>query len=173
LNKFSKLIRKILAATMEKEISLADEIETMELYVNIENIRFENEISYTVTVDKNLNIDTIKIPSLILQPFIENAIWHGLASKKGDKKLEIRIEKEAYHFAKITVTDNGVGRERSNEINKKKIHKRNSIGIKLTEERLRNFAKDFHNNYSLTFKDLYDKDGLAKGTEVILKVPFK
>jgi sensor histidine kinase YesM len=173
LNKFSKLIRKILAATMEREISLADEIETMELYVNIENIRFDNQISYSVTVDESLNINTLKIPSLILQPFIENAIWHGLASKEGDKKLDIKVKKEAHHFVKITITDNGVGRKRSAEINKKKIHKRNSIGIKLTEERLRNFAKDYHNNYSLTFKDLYDKDGLAKGTEVILKIPFK
>jgi len=173
LNKFSKLIRKILAATMEKEISLADEIETIELYVNIENIRFDNEIAYTITVDENLNINTIKIPSLILQPFIENAIWHGLASKKGEKKLDIKIEEEASHFAKITITDNGVGRKRSVEINKKKIHKKNSIGIKLTEERLRNFAKDYHNNYSLTFKDLYKKDDLANGTKVILKIPFK
>ncbi|HMB99771.1 MAG TPA: histidine kinase, partial [Flavobacteriaceae bacterium] len=77
LNKFSKLIRNVLATTREKEISLANEIETLELYLNIENIRFDNQINFNLSVDEDLNLETIKIPSLILQPFIENAIWHG------------------------------------------------------------------------------------------------
>jgi len=173
LNKFSKLIRRILAATREKEISLADEIETMELYVNIENIRFNNEIDFAVTTDPNLNLDTIKIPSLILQPFLENAIWHGLSSKKGVKKLDLAVIKENDSHVKITITDNGIGRKRSAEINKQKIHKKNSIGIKLTEERLNNFAKNFQHNYSITFIDLYHENKNPKGTEVSLKIPLQ
>jgi len=172
LNKFSKLIRKILATTREKEISLADEIETMDLYVNIENIRFNNEIEFVINADKNLNLDTIKIPSLILQPFLENAIWHGLSSKKDNKKLVLSVEKENDSHVKITITDNGIGRKRSAEINKQKLHKKNSIGIKLTEERLSNFAKDFQHNYSITFKDLYDHDKNPTGTKVSLKIPL-
>jgi len=173
LNKFSKLIRKILATTREKEISLADEIETMDLYVNIENIRFNNEIEFVINADKNLNLDTIKIPSLILQPFLENAIWHGLSSKKDNKKLVLSVEKENDSHVKITITDNGIGRKRSAEINKQKLHKKNSIGIKLTEERLSNFAKDFQHNYSITFKDLYDHDKNPTGTKVSLKIPIQ
>ncbi len=173
LNKFSKLIRKILNASQEKEISLADEIETMKLYINIENIRFNNEIDFQIKVSKSLNIDTIKIPSLILQPFLENAIWHGLASKKENKKLEIRVKKKDEFHLSITITDNGIGREKSTEINSRKIHKTNSVGIKLTEERLSNFAKDYENNYMLNYIDLYDKNNVAIGTKVVLKLPLK
>src|SRR5690606_15107994 len=77
LNKFSKLIRKILVASTEKEITLEDELETMSLYMNIENIRFSNEIDYKVMVDKRIDPSMIKVPSLVLQPFLENAVWHG------------------------------------------------------------------------------------------------
>lgn len=84
LNKFSKLIRKILIASTEKEISLAEESKTMDLYMNIENIRFSNKINYSHSVDKEIEIDSIKIPSLVLLSFLENALWHGLSSKKQD-----------------------------------------------------------------------------------------
>ncbi len=172
LNKFSKLIRKILATTREKEITLADEIETLKLYIDIENIRFSNEIQSSISIDKTLGINTIKIPSLILQPFIENAIWHGLSSKKGVKKIDITFEKEANTHLKITIADNGIGRKRSNEINSQKIHKKDSIGIKLTEERLNNFCKDFENNYSLSFVDLFDRNNNSTGTKLILSIPL-
>src|SRR5690606_3958204 len=81
LNKFSKLIRKILEASSQREISLAEELETVELYMNIENIRFSNEIDFRIDVDKDIFIDNIKIPSLTLQPFLENSLWHGLSPK--------------------------------------------------------------------------------------------
>ena len=123
-----------------------------------------------MTID--LSINTIKIPSLILQPFIENAIWHGLSSKKGLKKIDITFEKEADKYLKITVTDNGIGREKSNEIKKQKIHKKDSIGIKLTEERLNNFCKDYTANYKLNFVDLLDDNKNAKGTKIILHIPL-
>ena len=173
LNKFSKLIRKILATTREKEISLADEIETMELYLNIENIRFNNEIDFSVSVDKSLSLDTIKIPGLILQPFIENAIWHGLSSKKENRRLELIIEGYNKTHIQISIVDNGIGREKSAEINRNKMHKKRSIGIKLTEERLRNFAKEYINNYDLSFTDLYDEIKNANGTLVVLMIPVK
>jgi sensor histidine kinase YesM len=173
LNKFAKLIRKILNASQEKEISLADEIETMQLYVNIENIRFNNEIDFQIIIDKSLNFETIKIPSLILQPFLENAIWHGLASKKENKKLEIKIKKKDESYLTITITDNGIGRDKSAEVNSRKIHKTTSLGIKLTEERLSNFTKGYQNNYSLTYTDLYNESKKAIGTKVVLKIPIK
>jgi two-component sensor histidine kinase len=172
LNKFSKLIRKILATTQESEITLDDEIETMELYMNIENIRFNNEIDCIISADQKLNLNTIKVPSLILQPFIENAFWHGLASKKGRKKLDILIEKENKSHIKISIIDNGIGRKKSADINNQKMLKKKSIGIKLTEERLVHFSKGFQNNYSLDFIDLYDNE-MPTGTKVILKIPLK
>ena len=173
LNKFSKLIRKILASTREKEITLADEIETLKLYFEIENIRFNNEIIPSLTIAESLNVNTIKIPSLILQPFLENAIWHGLSSKKGTKKIDVSFEKEKETHLKITIIDNGIGRKKSTEIKSRKIHKKESIGIKLTQERLTNFSKDYKNNYSLHFIDLLNKNKTAIGTEVVLRIPLK
>lgn len=172
LNKFSKLIRQILVATHEKEITLAEEIETMELYLNIENIRFNNEIETSITVDENLNVNTIKIPPLILQPFIENAIWHGLSLRKENKKLNITVKKFGNTHVDIVILDNGIGRKRSAEIKEKKRYKKSSIGIQLTKERLQNFCKDYKNNCSLGFVDLYNADNEANGTKVILKIPI-
>jgi sensor histidine kinase YesM len=173
LNKFSKLIRKILASTREKEITLVEEIETIKLYIDIENIRFNNEIESLFTIDKKMNLETIKIPSLILQPFVENAIWHGLSLKKENKKLHITISKKEDTHIKITIEDNGVGREKSALIKQKKLYKKESIGINLTKERLSVFEKDYENSYSIKFKDLYDENKKAIGTKVILKIPVK
>jgi len=172
LNKFSKLIRKILASAREKENTLAEEIETLKLYFEIENIRFHNEIESSFSIDKKLNLNTLKIPTLILQPFIENAIWHGLSSKKGSKKITILFEKEADSFLKITIEDNGIGRKKSTEIKNNKMHRKESIGIKLTEERLSNFTKEFQLDYTLNYDDLYDEKNSASGTKVTLKIPL-
>jgi len=95
LNKFAKLIRKILVASNEKDISLADELETMKLYMNIENIRFSNEIDFKIKIDEKINPENIRVPSLILQPFLENSLWHGLSSKTDDKRIELNIKKES------------------------------------------------------------------------------
>ncbi len=172
LNKFSKLIRKILAATQDKNTTLAEEIDTIKLYVDIENIRFSNEIETITNIDKELSINTIKMPSLILQPFIENTIWHGLSPKKGLKKIEVSYEKVANTHLKITIADNGIGRNAASIIKSKKVHKRKSIGIKLTEERLANFYKNYEYNYSLDFIDLYDNEKNALGTKVVLTLPI-
>ena len=113
-------------------------------------------------------MNAIKIPSLILQPFIENALWHGLSAKKQNKELELDIAKTANNDLIITITDNGIGRKKAAEIKDNKLHKRNSIGIKLTEERLQNFVKDNNYSYALHIDDLFDIDGQANGTKVTL-----
>lgn len=172
LNKFSKLIRKILIASKEKEISLEEELETMELYMNIENIRFSNEIDYSVNVDDSLNLANIKVPSLILQPFLENALWHGLSTKKDDKRITIDIKKDQKNSATITVTDNGIGRIEAEKIKQNKSLKRKSVGISLTNQRLSNFYKGFDSDYSIDIKDLYDENKQSSGTSVTLKIPI-
>ncbi|WP_452230851.1 tetratricopeptide repeat protein [Lacinutrix sp. MEBiC02404] len=171
LNKFSKLIRKILVASTEKEISLAEEIETMTLYMNIENIRFDNEIKYKIEIDKNVNAEVIKVPSLILQPFLENALWHGLSSKTKNKEIHVHIEKPKHNAVSIYITDNGIGRVASEKINRQKTLKRKSVGISITKERLENFSKQFTNDYKLEILDLYDANHLAIGTKVIIEIP--
>jgi sensor histidine kinase YesM len=172
LNKFSKLIRKILASTQIKENSLADELETMDLYMNIENIRFENRINYIVELDKTINVDTIKLPCMILQPILENAIWHGLSSKKGDIKLKILIRKLDKKHIEIQIEDNGIGRKNAEGLRDKKVHKKSSFGLRLTKERLANFYKEYANKQAVKVLDLVDEKGEACGTRVEIKIPL-
>jgi sensor histidine kinase YesM len=171
LNKFSKLVRKILEASSLKEIPLAEELETVELYMNIENIRFSNEINFKISIDDDIDIHTIKIPSLILQPFLENAIWHGLSSKEGEKNIDLHISKGNKNFIDISITDNGVGRDAAEIIKESKVLKRKSVGIEITKERLANFARDYQNTFDVTIIDLFDKDKNATGTRVVLHLP--
>ncbi|MEZ7495694.1 tetratricopeptide repeat protein [Leeuwenhoekiella aequorea] len=173
LNQFSKLIRSILSSSLEKEISLDEELETMRLYINIENIRFCNEIDYHLNIDPEINLKAIKIPSLILQPFVENAIWHGLQSKEGYKKLDISIIKKNSNFVNITIADNGIGRKETTKIDIEKLNtQKKSIGISLTLKRLENFSKNMKYTYKLNIIDLYNDYYDSLGTQVELDLPL-
>ncbi len=171
LNKFSKLVRKILEASSLKEIPLAEELETVELYMNIENIRFNNEIDFAVEMDPEINPSLVKIPSLILQPFLENAIWHGLSSKEGEKRIRILIRQEDSGYITLVIRDNGIGRAEADKLKQRRVLKRKSVGIDITRERLANFSRDYQYNYTIEIRDLFDADGKSAGTEVILKIP--
>lgn len=172
LNKFSKLIRSILESSKTKEVTLADELKTMNLYMSIENIRFSNEIHYLEEVDTSLNLEKVKVPPLILQPFLENAIWHGLSSKKGAKKVSLSVTKLSEHFIQIDIEDNGIGRDEAMRIKKSKSLQRKSIGIELTKQRLRNFTDEFQNSFSLVYTDLINQEGSPCGTRVSLTIPL-
>lgn len=172
LNKFSKLIRNILESSTVKEVTLSEELKTMNLYMRIENIRFSNEILYTEEVDPDVNIERIKVPPLILQPFLENSIWHGLSSKKGEKTVTLSVKKISKEFIQIDISDNGIGRDEAIKIKENKSLNRKSIGIDLTKERLRNFSNEYENNYSLIYSDLTDDEGNSIGTKVTLKIPI-
>lgn len=171
LNKFSKLIRRILDASSSKKATLKEELETMDLYLTIENIRFSNEINFQFNIEKNLDLNSIFIPPLILQPFLENAIWHGLSSKKGEKNININIKKISDVFAQIIIEDNGIGRKASEIIKQQKSINRKSVGIDLTKERLRNFMSNFEHNFSLIFNDLKNDNNESIGTQVVLNIP--
>ena len=171
MNKFSKLVRKILEASSLKEIPLAEELETVELYMNIENIRFSNEIDFRITIDDGIDPEAIKIPSLILQPFLENALWHGLSSKEGSKKIDLIVRKQDDNFINIEIIDNGGGREASEKIKERKVLKRKSVGIDITKERLANFSRDYQNSFEVEIVDLFNEDHTAAGTKVILHIP--
>ncbi|OSY87073.1 hypothetical protein WH52_13510 [Tenacibaculum holothuriorum] len=172
LNKFSKLIRNILDASKVKEVTLHEELKTMNLYMSIENIRFSNEIEYVQKIDDGLNLERIKVPPLILQPFLENSIWHGLSSKKGEKKVELSVSKISDEFIQIDIEDNGIGREEAFKIKSNKSLNRKSIGIDLTKERLQNFTNEFKNHFSLEYFDLKDDEGKPTGTRVSIRVPI-
>lgn len=172
LNKFSKLIRKILMASKEKETSLNDELETMKLYMNIENIRFDNQIDFKINIDESINTEITKVPSLILQPFLENALWHGLSSKTEGKKIDLNVIKNTSNFITVEIIDNGIGRIASRKIKENKKLKRKSVGIDITKARLANFSNAFSESYILEIEDLYTNK-TPSGTKITLQIPTK
>lgn len=171
LNKFSKLIRRILEASSMKEISLKEELETVELYMNIENIRFDDQIDFEIDISPDINPDTVKIPSLILQPFLENSLWHGLSSKEGEKKIRIEISRGDKKQINIAIQDNGIGREAAGRLQAQKVLKKKSLGIPITLERLSNFSRIYKNTFDLSIEDLRQGDGSVAGTQVMLSIP--
>jgi len=172
LTKFAKLIRLVLENAKKQEISLNEELELLKIYVAVENIRFNNEIDFNIVISNTVNINKIKVPPLIFQAFIENAIWHGLAPKKGKKILHIQID-EKHPYLIIKIEDNGIGRKAAAEISlQKNINlKKESVGLKITEERLAIYTQAFSNKYKIEFIDLFDDKHNPAGTRVIIHIP--
>lgn len=165
LNKFSKLIRKILESSRVESHSLEEELDIIELYFNIENIRFEEQIYFSIERDPKINTSVIKVPPLILQPFVENAIWHGLMLSKKEKHLSIKVSKNK-DIVELTITDDGIGRDASNDLKNKKTYKKESVGLKMTQERISLFNQKQNLNYSYKIIDIQDSDKNAAGTQV-------
>ena len=147
-------------------------IEHKYTFPSIENIRFSNEIHYKIQVDEDVDTESIKIPSLVLQPFLENALWHGLSPKKDDKFINLSVSKTENNFVSISITDNGIGRTASAKIKEKKLLKQKSLGIDITKQRLANFSKNYTESFELMINDLYDSNNQPSGTCVVLKLPI-
>nr|MBK9651143.1 histidine kinase [Bacteroidota bacterium] len=110
LSKFAKLMRKILENSEQKEISISDDLQALELYMQLESMRLDNKFTYEIKVDENIDIENTLIPPLLLQPFVENSIWHGIAHKQGAGKISIEIKKDG-EMISCVVEDNGIGRQ--------------------------------------------------------------
>ena len=165
LNKFSKLIRKILESSRTESHSLEEELNIIELYLKIENIRFDDDIHFTVDIDPKVNLTTIKLPPLLLQPFVENSIWHGLMLCKEEKHIKIKVYLDQ-NSIKLSLFDNGIGRKASDELKNQKSYKKESVGLKMTQERLSLFNQKHQVNYHYQIIDLTDNQKETTGTEV-------
>ena len=146
-------------------IPLEREIETMKLYISLEALRLNMNLSYSIKTDETVILENEKIPPLILQPFIENALWHGLSEKKGERILQIKISQEV-NWLICTVEDNGISRPMADA--KKGLTKHQSKGIDITRQRLINFNNN--TDEPLAFIDLLDGTGNAAGTRVVVKI---
>ncbi|MEM1119600.1 MAG: histidine kinase, partial [Bacteroidota bacterium] len=133
LGKFSRLIRRVLDQSVAPAIPLSEELATLKLYLDVEKIRLEHKLHYDIQIDQNVEVDFISVPPLVLQPFVENAIWHGIAPKKGKGTISIHCKmSENDQFLNVVISDDGVGL--SPKLPQTKAHQ--SKGIKITEERL-------------------------------------
>lgn len=170
LGDFADLMRSYLQHSQEDTISLRDEIETLELYLKLEQIRFEEDLEYQIKYDKDLTIDSIQIPSFLLQPFVENAIKHGLLHKHGAKIISIKFVKVNNEILQCSIQDNGIGRKESEIINRNRKHK--SFATEASQNRLNLLNQNINSKIGLTIEDLYDEQNRSLGTRVILKIPI-
>jgi LytS/YehU family sensor histidine kinase len=171
LTKFSRLIRSVLQNSVNKSISLADEFSTLQLYIELEQVRFNHHFSSVILVDDHVDMDGWMIPPLLFQPFVENAIWHGLMHREQEGgKLTLHIEYEDEMLC-CTITDNGVGRQHATILNSKGTMAKKSVGIEITANRLKMLNKQHESNSCLTITDLKDDDGNPSGTKVMIKIP--
>lgn len=170
LSTFSKLIRGILTSSVENKIALSDELELLKHYINLEILRFENKFRVVYNIDSHLDQESVEVPSLLIQPFVENAIIHGLYSKKGarDGQLTISVRKEPDNRILFEIADNGIGRQAAEKLKEQNFPSHKSMGAMLTAERLRMLSDDGR-AYHETI-DLMD-DGKPAGTLVKIWIP--
>jgi ligand-binding sensor domain-containing protein len=171
LNKFAKLIRIILSNSEKSMVTVNEDVESLNLYLELESMRFDGKFDYTINVDKTVDGDYDEIPPMLMQPYIENAILHGLNPKetKGHLKIDIFIKN---NYIVCRITDDGIGRVKSGEIKRTtpgNAHK--SLGMKITSERVRILNDINKSDLSVSVTDLTDEKGNSKGTMVELYIP--
>jgi sensor histidine kinase YesM len=167
---FSKLIRTLFNNADKKEITLYDEIETCKLYLQLESIRFDPKFSYTVNVDETIDLKSLFVPALIIQPFIENAIWHGIVPKDAGGNVSLSVTRNNGKI-EIMVEDNGIGREASMQSKAKSNISHQSKGVNLTQTRLELDNLMRRRNAELEIEDKIAVVGKANGTRVIIRMP--
>lgn len=172
LVQFSNLTRSVLENSKKKEIPLSEEIETLILYMELENLRFRNPFTFKIIIAPGIDIKTTLIPPLILQPFIENSIKHGFreTDKPGHLTIEVQIDNE---LLICIVEDNGIGRKESMTIKPLSGFKKESMGIKLTEERLHLISKTKNSKAYFFIDDLTDTLNNPTGTRVKMFLPYE
>ncbi|MDN4165645.1 histidine kinase [Cytophagales bacterium LB-30] len=171
LAKFSKLTRMILEMSEKETIYLQEEVMALNLYLELEKMRFSDDFNYSITLEESIDTDMVKIPSMLIQPYVENAVKHGLLHKKGEKHVKIAFHKQG-EVLKVIVSDNGIGRKRSEELNKIKQDKYQSFSSTANEKRLELLNRGKTNSMSAQIIDEYDPYGQALGTRVELIIPI-
>lgn len=169
LGKFSQLTRTILEMSNKNAVSLEDEINAMLLYLELEKMRFDEAMNFTIEVAPDIDKSAIYIPSMIIQPYLENAVKHGLLHKKGERWLKLSFDKQD-NLLKVTVEDNGIGRERSAELNKIKNKSHQSFATQANEKRLDALNRGKSDTVSVRFIDKVSDEGEPQGTTVELLI---
>ena len=169
LSKFSNLMRKILDASGQEKISLNDELDILNLYLDLEKLRFGDEFTFSIICDRSVDAFEVEIPSMIIQPFIENALKHGLLHKKGQKVLTIEFQSNEGLICLIK--DNGVGRKHAEEIKERRASNHRSFATNATEKRIELLNEYDKENYSFEIVDL-EENGISLGTLVKIKMPL-
>lgn len=170
LSKFSRLLRMVLDHSDRNFIPLSKELEMINLYLSLESLRFSNSFTYYLEADESIDTEETMIPGFLVQPYAENAIWHGLRMKEGEKKLWIRFYPDNGDLV-AEVEDNGIGREKAGALKKQKLGAGifESKGTSLSLQRLAVLSRQQETSSTITFTDLKDEAGLPSGTKVSIR----
>jgi ligand-binding sensor domain-containing protein/uncharacterized membrane-anchored protein YhcB (DUF1043 family) len=170
LSKFAKLMRSIIGNSKQQMIPIAEELNALNLYLELEIMRFTDKFEYKIVVDKDIDSNYDRIPSMLIQPYVENAIIHGLLPKQGHGKISIHLQKQGSNIL-CTIEDNGIGRERSKEFKKNRVQQHKSMGMSITQERLDILNSSLNQNLNAQILDLYE-NGAPSGTKVQIMIPL-
>ncbi len=171
LVKFSKLVRMILENSTRSTVPLNEELEALRLYIDLESLRFDNRYALSLDVAPGIDTEGLRIPPMLIQPYVENAIWHGLRQKKGNGRVEITLAVRGENLV-VEVVDDGVGREMAAKIQSKSALKKKSVGTEITGNRLEIIEKNYNIRCSAEIIDLKDRYGAAVGTKVVITLPL-
>jgi ligand-binding sensor domain-containing protein len=171
LVKFARLMRLILDNSRQEWVSLPSELQQLKLYMDLEQLRFNHKFDYTIQIPDSLSLEQVLIPPMIIQPYIENAILHGIAHKKTKGHIHVSIAL-GVDCLKCIVEDDGVGRKITQEIKRKSIPSHKSVGLQVTEERLLLISHHKGRKGSVQIDDLYDENKEPLGTKVSIELPF-
>jgi ligand-binding sensor domain-containing protein/putative methionine-R-sulfoxide reductase with GAF domain len=171
LNKFSKLFRSVLNNSGKTLVSLQAEKEVLELYLQLEHMRFEGSFSFIIKADAELDMNDLLIPSMLLQPYVENALWHGLMHKEGERKLLIYFKYLNENIFQCIIDDNGIGRKKSAELkaNFSKAKRHESKGMSISKDRI-DLLQRQGQHATLKIIDNVDEEGNGIGTKVIVEL---
>ncbi len=171
LTMFSQLIRLVLENSRSEKINLEKELETLRLYIELEAMRFKNKLKYQIHVSPGIDQQYTELPPLLIQPYVENAIWHGLMHKKEGGNILITITQPTEHCLQVEITDDGVGREQASAYKSKSATRQKSFGLKMTSERIDMINQVYGIKADVQVADLKDEMNKANGTRVIIKIP--
>ena len=169
---YSRLIRKILENSKRMYLPLEEEVEMLRLYIEVEQLRFAGRFTYEIKIDENLDLSFHEIPSMMIQPFVENAILHGFSALKGSSGkliIQLSLVGEVIH---CSVEDNGIGRAESRKIQERKGLNHESMALDITENRMNIYQKEFAKEYTLEIIDLFTVNNSPAGTKVLLTFPI-
>lgn len=171
LTKFSRLIRLVLENSRSELVPLKNELEALQLYIELEAMRFKQKVQFSISIAPRIDQRFICIPPLLLQPYVENAIWHGLMHKKTGGKVTVDVSQPRENLLHIEITDDGVGRDRASELKSKSAGMHKSFGMQITADRIRIINQLYNIQTKAQVVDLVDSFGEPCGTKVILDIP--
>jgi ligand-binding sensor domain-containing protein/two-component sensor histidine kinase len=171
LNKFARLIRAVLNNAKHKLVCLEDELDALKIYLELEQLRFDNRFDFSIKTDKFLDTNRVYVPPLLLQPYVENAVWHGLLHKETRGRIEVSAQKNGQHII-FKIQDNGVGREKAAEFKSHFTPQNKSVGMSITADRIAIIKSLYSSDAKISISDLHDQNHKPAGTKITIMLPL-